>query len=276
MKNRLDTIAEPLEDLTRQLADVNRRLEEAEAFKGNFLSNIRNEILNPLTAILGLSAQIMNGEVRPDAISGHASMIHQEAFNLDFQLNNICMAAELEAGEAVPFLTRIDVSGILESIILSLEHLRHDKDAAVELSLPDNTLFDCDAGMFHLIAVNLLDNALRFCDPGTLVQAHVTFTDDSMTLSICSRGPVLRPEDFERIFDRFSQLDSGRCKSHTGHGLGLSVVCALAEQLGGSIALTTPARHECLVTVTLPRPELPEAAMAREGNLIMFDNLELF
>jgi len=267
---------ESLEFLRRQLAAVNQRLEETEAFKGNFLSNIRNEINNPLTAILGLSAQITSGELSPEDVAGHARMIHHEAFNLDFQLNNICMAAELEAGDAVPFIARVDVTSILEQSLQSLEPIRRGKEVVLELFAPVEIQFASDVRMFHLIVINLLANAFTFCNPKTRVEVAIDSSGDTLTLNVSNRGPELRAEDLERVFDRFRQLESGPSKSHPGHGLGLSVVRALTEQLGGEISLTSPDPEVCRVTVTLPRPDLPEEAQARDGNLIMFDNSELF
>ena len=84
-----------LQALTQKLEQMNERLKESEALKSQFLSNIRNEINNPLTSIMGLSRQLIT---KPDAVENTAlvgPMIYMEAFNLDFQLQNIFIAAEL-------------------------------------------------------------------------------------------------------------------------------------------------------------------------------------
>jgi len=262
--------------LDDKLALLNKRLEEAEAFKGHFLSNIRNEINNPLTSILGMAGQIMNGEIPPESVGVYARMIHREAFNLDFQLNNICMAAELEAGEAVPYPTRIDVAGILSGICQDLEHLSQDKQSPVSITGADGAGFANDARMFHLIVVNLAANALTFCDDGTPVEIAVTSSPEGLELTVTNQGPPLSVEDRERIFDRFRQLETGPCKVHPGHGLGLSVVRALTELLGGDIEVSAPDISGWRVRISLPGMDLVEEALAHDANLILFDNLEQF
>ncbi|MGD0281591.1 MAG: sensor histidine kinase, partial [Dissulfurispiraceae bacterium] len=93
MKKRFEEKNRALHDLrmmTRKLEDVNRKLQESEALKSNFLSNIRNEINNPLTSILVVAAEIaaVQGAGCEECIS-MAGIIYKEAFDLDFQLRNI-------------------------------------------------------------------------------------------------------------------------------------------------------------------------------------------
>lgn len=274
MDHRPSAADERLDRLSRELALVNQRLEEAEAFKGHFLSNIRNEINNPLASILGLSAQIMSGEIGGDKVARYARMIHQEAFNLDYQLNNICMAAELEAGEAVPFPSRIDVPAILAGICQDLEHLSQGKQSPVQMTAAQITEFASDARMFHLIAINLMTNAVTFCSAGTPVKVAVETRAAELMLTVSNQGESLTSEDRERIFDRFRQLESGPCKVHPGHGLGLSVVRALTELLGGAIDLSAPDSHWWRVSVSLPALDLTEQDLASDANLFLFDSLE--
>jgi len=276
MEQNAHAAGDRVERLSRELELVNQRLEEAEAFKGHFLSNIRNEINNPLASILGLSSQIINGEIAPEAVAGYARMIYREAFNLDFQLNNICMAAELEAGEAVPFPTRVDVQGILTGICQDLDHLSHGKQSPILVSGPADTPFASDARMLHLVIVNLVANALTFCTDGTPVEVAVAASPDGFALTVSNQGEPLTPEDRERVFDRFRQLETGPCKVHPGHGLGLSVVRALTDLLGGRIELATPGDAGWRVHVCLPPMDLTEQDLAQDANLFLFDTLEQF
>ena len=104
-----------LREMTGKLEEMNTKLQESESVKGHFLSNIRNEINNPLTSIMGLSTQFMgNKQCDPERCADISRMIYLEAFHLDFQLQNIFMAAELEAGEAEPAFSRVDILRIVD------------------------------------------------------------------------------------------------------------------------------------------------------------------
>jgi len=92
-----------LQKLTKQLKEVNGRLEESESLKSHFISNITNEIINPFAAILGLSRNILDVKKEDwNKVISMVQMIHSEAFHLDFQLKNIFAAAKLEAGDWMP------------------------------------------------------------------------------------------------------------------------------------------------------------------------------
>jgi len=86
--------------MNEKIEKLNIKLAESEKLKSNFLSNIRNEINNPLTAILNMAGQLALPQKDEQSRQLMARMIHDEAFDLDFQLRNIFMAAEIEAGEA--------------------------------------------------------------------------------------------------------------------------------------------------------------------------------
>ena len=105
-----------LEELTEQLKIVNKKLEESEALKSHFISNIRNEIINPFTSIINLSKQILSMNDLEKA-KRNASLIHGEAFFLDFQLKNIFAAAELEAGETLPQIYTVNIQNTIKSLI---------------------------------------------------------------------------------------------------------------------------------------------------------------
>ncbi len=151
-----------LQAMTRKLEVMNQKLQESEALKSHFLSNIRNEINNPLAAIMGISSQLAAPESDPARIAAMARMIYTEAFNLDFQLQNIFTAAELEAGEAVPFPARVDVCALAAHVSGQLEHLSAPKGVAVENQLAADLHFITDARKLHVMLINLLATAVEF------------------------------------------------------------------------------------------------------------------
>lgn len=265
--------------VNRKLLDMNKRLETSELLKSNFLSNSRNEINNPLNAIMGLSRQlaIIGGE--NEEIAALAAMICAEAATLDFQLRNIFMAAELEAGEVSPHGTSIHLSAALQEVVDSFQHtsanknvrLLHASDAGGETGV-----VTIDSAFLQIIISNLLANAIEYSRPGGEVVVSGTINGDgSLQLTVRDHGIGIAPEDQQRIFDRFVQLESGTTKSHMGHGLGLSITKALVELMQGSISLKSAPGSGALFTVVLPPCNLSadDTTFAESGNLFIFDDM---
>ena len=117
-----------------KLREMNQKLEQSERLKSNFLSNIRNEINDPLNALVVLSDQISAHSNQNPELARLATLIHAEAFNLVFQLRNIFMAAELEAGimdvpctgHNEPFFSRQNRSHFKPRTVYSSVVLPHD------------------------------------------------------------------------------------------------------------------------------------------------------
>ncbi len=233
-----------LEQLYDQLKLVNKKLEESEELKSHFISNIRNEIINPFSSIMGLSKEISNTEnIDLLKIKSFGKMIYQEAFDLDFQLKNIFAAAAIEAGDLVPDISLIDVLSFFKNIISYYEPKADDKQLEIELdyqNLTDNqsNTFKTDPEKLKLIVTNLLINAID----NSLINSKkiiikVRLNYESLMFSLIDFGKGIKYEDQEIIFDRFKRLNNHIHTLNKGHGLGLSIAASYTEVLGGNIKL---------------------------------------
>ncbi|PLX84144.1 MAG: hypothetical protein C0614_05260 [Desulfuromonas sp.] len=277
IRQRFEFNRNALEDmraLTSKLEVMNEKLKDSESLKSQFLSNIRNEINNPLSAIMGLASQFLTASCDPDVCRRNARMIYSEAFNLDFQLQNIFMAAELEAGEAEPAYTNVDISSVIDSCIDKLSFRAQEKQVAVSRSLPDDLVFATDAKMFELILINLLANGVEFNHTEGKLQVQIEESSNGLNVAVIDNGPGIKPEDCETIFDRFRQLESGSAKGHRGHGLGLSISWTLAELLQGTLDVDSRPEQGSRFVLTLPRPQAEVAGFAKDANLFLFDQDE--
>jgi len=281
LKLRFERSRKAFADLTTvnlRLRDMNRKLEQSERLKSNFLSNIRNEINNPLNAIMGLAEEVCAlATDRPEA-ARLVRMIHEEAFDLDFQLRNIFMAAELEAGEAQPAPALLELEPLLSDILSSFKQRADAKQVRMSTTILGSPATDqpaavCDGSKLSLIISNLVANAVEFNHPGGTVSVSLLALDDGLQLKVEDTGTGILEEDVPRIFDRFSQLDSGPTRAHQGHGLGLSVVKALVELLEGRIEVVSTTGKGSCFTVWLPWLQLDGEGetLGMGGNLFLFD-----
>lgn len=260
--------------VTRKLEVMNEKLQDSESLKSQFLSNIRNEINNPLSAIMGLSGQFLDRHCDPDACRNAFNMIYAEAFNLDYQLQNVFMAAELEAGEAELAFAMVEVGNVLDNCLDKLSHRIVENNIEIVKNATTDLLFPTDAQKFSIILINLLGNAVEFSQPGGRVQISFEETAAGLTVAVEDNGPGIEVEDQGTIFDRFKQLEEGSTKGHRGHGLGLSICGSLAELLDGFLDLDSQPGRGSRFVLTLPRPEGAIVVHAKDGNLFLFSDAD--
>jgi signal transduction histidine kinase len=259
--------------MTRKLESMNEKLQDSEALKSHFLSNIRNEINNPLSAIMGLSGQFFDRACDPEVCQKTIRMIYAEAFNLDYQLQNIFMAAELEAGEAEPAYAMVEIGTLLDGCIDKLAYRISEKKIEIVKQIPDDLIFPTDAQKFEIILINLLGNAVEFTHNGGLINIEIAENASGLTTMVRDNGPGIAAVDQEAVFDRFKQLEAGTTKGHRGHGLGLSICWSLAELLDGTLDLDSQQDEGSRFVLTLPRPDVEVVVYAAEGNFFLFDDM---
>lgn len=260
LRNRLeakDRAYHELSAITAKLEELNRKLVESEELKSNFLSNIRNEINNPLASVLATAELLISDDDLPDptTLKSIINLIHKDAFALNFQLRNIFVAAELEAGEAEPFFTSTDVNSLINESLSSLTRSAIEKNIKIICEISDelrNSSFKTDAEKFHRIFINLLANAIEYSCYGGEVRACARKADGCLVLTVKDFGIGIDKSDHQLIFERFRQLERGASKHHAGHGLGLSIVKASVELLGGTITVDSSTGKGALFTVILP------------------------
>ena len=265
--------------VNRKLLEMNCKLQQSESLKSNFLSNIRNEINNPLNAIIGLSGQLVSFAESGEDVSPLASMICSEAINLDFQLRNIFIAAELEAGEVDPHIVRVNCTAVVNDVVESFCHTAARKSVSIELEPPqtdEQLLFATDAEKLQTIVSNLLANAVEFSHPEGIVSISMKIDLNGwLVVAVRDQGLGIAEEDHKRIFDGFIQVEMGATRSHPGHGLGLCIARALADLLQGTITVDSTLGEGALFTVAFPPIDIAydESMSADGGNLFLFDEM---
>lgn len=260
--------------MNKKLISLNEQLMHSEQLKSRFIANMRNEINNPLGSILGLAGEIMRPVHPAERCRRLAGMIKAEAVQLDFQIRNIFCAAELEAGDAQPAITQVDIGSLLRDAIDSLASAAESKPVIVSLQGPPETdplLFPTDGGKLHLMVVNLLANAIEFSHPGGSVEVHAGAGNETLRITVKDHGIGIRDSDKAVIFERFRQLDDDTARQHRGQGLGLAVVKTLVEFMNGWIAVESEAGVGSSFTISIPKAALTDSAgIAAYGDGLFF------
>lgn len=271
--------------LMKQLKIVNKKLGTSEALKSHFLSNIKNEINNPLASILGLSRNMsIIKNLDMDKVKSTSELIFSEAFNLDFQLKNIFAAADIEAGEAYPMYNKTDIHQIIHSVIESYGHRARRKFIDIEFTSkshdPNEPLyFYADSEKLYLVISNLISNGLEFNHDHSKLQIITNLSNDhTLRIDVIDYGIGIQKENQTKIFDRFFQLESGTTKTYSGQGLGLSITKALIDLLSASIFVESEPGKGSKFDLIFPKPDDSEiqGGVSDEGNEFLFDADETF
>lgn len=265
-------------ELSKQLARVNDKLKGSEKFKSNFLANMMNEIINPYTSIMSLSKNIVMLDRNDwDKAAFMAELIYSEASDLDFQLNNIFVAAEIEAGEAFAQISNIEINSLIQDAIDKIKFKAEKKNIGINaeyIDCPGNQKkplnFTTDYSKLRLILTNFLNNAIKYSNPGGRIKVLAVVENKKAKITVQDFGTGIEKEDFNTIFDRFRKLDSDVNSLNTGHGLGLSVAKALSDILEGEITIKTERNKGSSFTIIVPEAEPDDDTFLSEGDEIIF------
>jgi signal transduction histidine kinase len=260
-ENQISILKAENEELVRNLYKVNEKLRDSEKLKGHFISNITNEIVNPFTSILALAEnirQLKDGEMA----YAHrlADLIYEEAFHLDFQLKNIFAAALIEAGKEEPILSQISINDLSDHICqyFKSQLIKKDINLSVEiyrddqLVTDDQALFISDKPKIEMIIKNLISNAIKYSPAQSVINLNFVLGNGTLDLEVSDYGKGINLDDRKVVFDRFKQLDEKINSINTGHGLGLSIVQAYAELLGGKVSMTDNFEGGVRILVSIP------------------------
>lgn len=268
-----------LKQTTEKLYAVNKKLEASEAMKSHFISNITNEIINPFSSILGLTEHLANmGKEDYDKMKQFAKMIHEEAFDLDFQLKNIFAAAKLEAGEYTPGISLVDVVTLFNNTIDAYKNTSSKKNVTVKLDYKNNStirekeFFKTDPDKLNLIVSNLINNSIRFSPENSEIKIYLTLNDDFIHFTVHDNGMGIEKNQVNKIFDRFYRTDNSINSENKGLGLGLSITKGILEMMGGNISVKDSDKGSEF-QVTLPEDRTNEMVdnMSTSGNEFFFD-----
>ncbi len=285
LKSRFEQNKKDLDELQRlnkELIKLNKRLEDSEALKSHFISNIANEIVNPFTSILALSKTILSVKKEDwKTVISMVALIHSEAFNLDFQLKNIFMAAQIEAGDLQAEILEVDVKSLLDRVIESLKieaNKKHIKTKFITKiqSCDSGNCFKTDPEKLKLILANIINNAIQFSDKEKEIEIKIDRLASQLKIAVIDHGKGMDEEEQKQIFDRFKRLDNTINTINRGYGLGLSVTKSLIDLLEGKIEIFSQKDVGTNITIILPEMETDSYGFASDGDEFLFDNNETF
>ncbi|MFK5857081.1 MAG: HAMP domain-containing sensor histidine kinase [Bacteroidota bacterium] len=229
-------------ELQNVINDLNKKLNESESLKSNFISNIMNEMYNPFSSIISIADNIQSLKVdQLQKALPMAEIIYREAAQLDFHLQNIFAAASIEAGLEVLDLANVNIANIFTDILVKFKVDISNKNLKITSNLTSNNEinFVTDSKKLTLILLNLLSNSVKYSPDAGTIDFKFEIIEDCLNISISDEGVGMTDVDIKNIYNRFSRVDTTINSVIGGTGLGLSIVKALIEILNANINISS-------------------------------------
>lgn len=235
-------------ELMRSFNGMAGELSRTAYLQKDFISSVSHEFRTPIASIRGFARLLQMQGLTDEQRQEYVGLIAQESDRLSRLSETLLRLSALEQQTGPASVSEFRLDEQIRQVILRLEPEWSVKEIDWQLELADVTIRS-DEGLLTHVWVNLLQNAVKFSEPGSRIEVRVYHTDKAV-IEIADHGVGMDEETLSRIFDRFYQADGSR--SREGVGLGLCLVKRILDMLEGVIKVTSAPGKGSTFRVILP------------------------
>ncbi|MGA1581395.1 MAG: ATP-binding protein [Luminiphilus sp.] len=273
--NELGLVVEAFNELMMRTEDREQRMEsmiaalvkardDAEAAarsKTSFLANMSHEIRTPMNGVMGMIALLKRSHMSEQQ-SAYFETIERSSEALLTIIDDILDFTKIEAGRLILIQEPLDLVDSIASIEALFSETAKQKGLQLHVDIGEGVPRQIvgDPGRIRQVLLNLIGNAIKFTDEGSVSVFVRRIHDDvspRLRFSIEDTGPGIHPEDEERIFGEFFQADVSLTRAHGGTGLGLAIARQLATLMEGSIGYQSNPVGGSIFVFEIPLLETP-------------------
>jgi signal transduction histidine kinase/HAMP domain-containing protein/ActR/RegA family two-component response regulator len=247
-------------ETAKQLVIAQQKAEQANKAKSLFLSNMSHELRTPLNIVIGYTTSMLerpsmyDNTPIPEIYANDIRLIKENGYHLIGLINDILDLSKIEEGKLELQLAPINLTEIFRGVMATTIGLIKDKAIQIKSDYPEQLpLVIADAKRVRQIILNLMSNAIKFTEAGTItLHAHVK--EQAIHVAVSDTGIGIPEGALSVIFDRFRQADQQIGARYGGTGLGLDISKQLCEMLGGDLTVSSIVGQGSTFEFFLPLP----------------------
>jgi len=240
-----------LGQLARDFNQLAQTLERNEQLRRRWVADISHELRTPLAVLRGEVEAVQDGvrQLTPQTMDA----LHVEILHLGRLIDDLYELALADIGALAYRKTEIDLGALASQTTLSYREQFRAQGLALEFVGPEQpVILNADPERLRQLLANLLQNSLRYTDPGGMLEVRLTEADGQARLCFRDSAPGVPTASLERLFERLYRVEGSRSRSHGGAGLGLALCKSIVEAHNGVVAAAHSSLGGLEITVTLP------------------------
>ncbi len=244
------------DDRVLVLADDESSQRRVDAVRRDFVANISHELKTPIGAVSVLSEAVEAAYDDPEAVKKFATRLQMETARLAELINQIIDLSRLQSEDPMLASEVVDINDVVTEAVSRSRERANQREVSLIVARTAEAFVLGDQWQLTDAVTNLVQNAISYSGERARVTISVmcvgTDSDPQVEIKVSDNGIGIRPEDQERVFERFYRVDYGRSRESGGTGLGLSIVRHIAGAHGGSIRLWSRPGQGSTFTLSLP------------------------
>jgi two-component system phosphate regulon sensor histidine kinase PhoR len=234
-------------------------LRRLESLRRDFVANASHELRTPIAAVRSATETLQSGALEdPIAAIRFVDIIERNAQRLQILLEDMLELSKLESNEFKLKRERVELQRVVPIVLALFRERAEKKGVRLAAALPVALApVDGDARALEHVLSNLVDNAVKYCPPGSRILVGASEEDGDIRLVVTDTGPGIAREHLSRLFERFYRVDAGRSRELGGTGLGLSIVKHMVEAMRGRVSVESAVGKGSTFAVLLHRASLP-------------------
>ena len=225
-----------------------------------FVADASHDLKTPLTVILANTSIALEHPERSVASQSQwLESTQHEAEAMQGLVGDLLTLAKMDeeeaaaqSGAARPAFEEVDLSDVIEGEVLQFESVAFERGVRLESQVEQGIELRGNEQRLRRLAGTLIDNACKYVDDGGAVDVALSRSGKQARLQVRNTGAPISPEDLPHVFDRFYRADKARTGGAGGHGLGLAIARAIAEEHGGTLTASSTQAEGTAFTATLP------------------------
>ncbi|MHB8156214.1 MAG: sensor histidine kinase [Desulfocucumaceae bacterium] len=246
-----------LADKSRNLIEINSQLNAADKLKNEFLANINHELKTPLSAIVAFTELLLDEKdsSRLNALQrDYLREIRDSGRDLTSKIKGLLELSGILGGKVILHQEKVSVPQLVAGVGGAYKEVFGEKGVELKLICDGEAVVFADQSKIESILISLLDNALKFTDPGgsVIVRAWADLENKNARISVTDTGVGIEPLNWSSVFNMFYQVDGTSTRKYGGAGIGLTLAVRLAEMNGGNIEMNSEFGRGSEFTLIIP------------------------